>query len=83
MSYEYKHPRQAVTADAVVITQKEPRKVLTIERGGEPFKGCWTNSPNLRLTTARYPTMILKISMQWLYFLVGTWRKLQVEYSTR
>lgn len=83
MSYEYKHPRQAVTSDAVVITQKEPRKVLTIERGGEPFKGCWTNSPNLRLTTARYPTMILKISMQWLYFLVGTWRKLQVEYSTR
>ena len=83
MSYEYKHPQQSVTADAVVITQKEPRKVLTIERGGEPFKGCWTNSPNLRLTTARYPTMIMKILMQWLYFLVGTWRKLQVEYSTR
>ena len=83
MSYEYKYPRPAVTADAVVITQKEPRKVLTIERGGEPFKGRWANSPNLRLTTARYPTMIMKILMQWLYFLVGTWRKLQVEYSTR
>ena len=41
MSYEYKHPGQAVTADAVVITQKEPRKVLLIERGGEPFKGHW------------------------------------------
>ena len=41
MSYEYKYPRPAVTADAVVITQKEPRKVLLIERGGEPFKGCW------------------------------------------
>lgn len=41
MSYEYKHPRPAVTTDAVVIAQKEPRKVLLIERGGEPFKGCW------------------------------------------
>ncbi len=41
MVYEYKYPRPAVTADAVVITQKEPRKVLLIERGGEPFKGCW------------------------------------------
>lgn len=41
MSYEYKYPRPAVTADAVVITQKEPRKVLLIERGGEPFKGHW------------------------------------------
>lgn len=40
MSYEYKHPRQAVTADAVVITQNEPRKVLLIKRGGKPFKGC-------------------------------------------
>lgn len=42
MIYEYKYPRPAVTADAVVITQNEPRKVLLIERGGEPFKGCWT-----------------------------------------
>ena len=41
MSYEYKYPRPAVTADAVVITQNGPRKVLLIERGGEPFKGCW------------------------------------------
>ena len=41
MAYEYKYPRPAVTADAVVITQKEPRKVMLIERGGEPFKGCW------------------------------------------
>lgn len=41
MSYKYKYPRPAVTADAVVITQNEPRKVLLIERGGEPFKGCW------------------------------------------
>ena len=41
MAYEYKYPRPSVTADAVVITQNEPRKVLRIERGGEPFKGCW------------------------------------------
>ena len=41
MAYEYTYPRPAVTADAVVITQNEPRKVLLIERGGEPFKGCW------------------------------------------
>ena len=60
MSYEYKHPRQAVTADAVVITQKEPRKVLVIERGGEPFKGRWANCPNLHLTTVRYSTTLLK-----------------------
>ena len=72
MGYEDKHRQQAVTADGVVITQKEPRKVLTIERGGEPLKGRWANSPNLRLTTARYPTMILKISMQWLHFLMRT-----------
>lgn len=41
MIYEYKYPRPAVTADAVVITQNEPRKVLLIKRGGKPFKGCW------------------------------------------
>ena len=32
MSYEYKHPRQAVTADTVVITQKEHKKVMNIEQ---------------------------------------------------
>ena len=41
MIYEYKYPRPAITADAVVITQNEPRKVLLIKRGGKPFKGCW------------------------------------------
>ena len=41
MSYEYQYPRPAVTADAVVITQSEPRRVLLIERGGNPYKGCW------------------------------------------
>lgn len=41
MSYEYQYPRPAVTADAVVITQSEPRRVLLIERVGNPYKGCW------------------------------------------
>lgn len=41
MSYEYQYPRPAVTADAVVITKSEPRRVLLIERGGNPYKGCW------------------------------------------
>ena len=56
MAYTYEYPRPAVTrpavtADCVVITKErlrvgakagmaEPR-VLLIERGGEPFKGCW------------------------------------------
>jgi 8-oxo-dGTP diphosphatase len=40
MSYTYKYPRPAVTADCVVIT-KEDRKVLLIERGADPFKSCW------------------------------------------
>lgn len=38
--YSYKYPRPAVTADMVVIARDE-RKVLLIERGNEPFKGCW------------------------------------------
>ena len=41
MSYTYKYPRPAVTADAVVITKKSIPKVLLIERGDEPFKGHW------------------------------------------
>ena len=51
MAYTYKYPRPAVTADCVVITKGRLRvgakagmaepKVLLIERGGEPFKGCW------------------------------------------
>jgi len=30
-----------VTADCIVITKEAEPKVLLIERGGEPFKGCW------------------------------------------
>ena len=51
MAYTYKYPRPAVTADCVVITKERLRvgakagmaepTVLLIERGGEPFKGCW------------------------------------------
>lgn len=41
MTYSYKYPRPAVTADCVVITKETQPKVLLIERGAEPFKGCW------------------------------------------
>lgn len=41
MPYTYKYPRPAVTADCVVITREAEPKVLLIQRGGEPFKGCW------------------------------------------
>ena len=41
MSYIYKYPRPAVTADIVVITREFEPKVMLIQRGGEPYKGCW------------------------------------------
>ena len=41
MAYTYKYPRPAVTADCIVITKEAEPKILLIERGGEPFKGCW------------------------------------------
>lgn len=41
MSYTYKYPRPAVTADVVAITNEEEPKVLLIQRGYEPYKGCW------------------------------------------
>lgn len=41
MPYTYKYPRPAVTADCVVITREACPRVLLIERGLEPFKGCW------------------------------------------
>ena len=41
MSYTYKYPRPAVTADFVAITNEEEPKVLLIQRGYEPYKGCW------------------------------------------
>ena len=41
MAYTYKYPRPAVTADCIVITKEAEPKVLLIERGDEPFMGCW------------------------------------------
>ena len=41
MPYTYEYPRPAVTADCVVITKENEPKVLLIQRGNEPFKGCW------------------------------------------
>ena len=41
MEYTYKYPRPAVTADCVVMTKDAMPKVLLIERGNDPFKGCW------------------------------------------
>ena len=41
MEYTYKYPRPAVTADCVVMTTEAIPHVLLIERGFEPYKGCW------------------------------------------
>ena len=41
MAYTYKYPRPAVTADCVVMTKETEPKVLLIQRGNDPFKGCW------------------------------------------
>ena len=41
MSYTYKYPRPAVTADMIVLTDESVPKILLIQRGNEPFKGCW------------------------------------------
>ena len=41
--YTYPYPRPAVTADCVVIgsAADSSRYVLLIQRGNEPYKGCW------------------------------------------
>ena len=41
MEYTYKYPRPTVTADCVVITKEAEPKVLLIQRGADPYKGCW------------------------------------------
>ena len=43
MTYTYKYPRPMVTVDAVVFGKSDQGKfeVLLIERGTEPFKGCY------------------------------------------
>ena len=41
-TYTYKYPRPAVTTDCVVFRIESNRlKTLLIERGNEPYKGCW------------------------------------------
>ncbi|MBO4429845.1 MAG: NUDIX hydrolase [Bacteroidaceae bacterium] len=40
--YHYKYPHPSVTTDCVIFGfDGESVKVLLIERGGEPYKGCW------------------------------------------
>ena len=39
--YTYKYPRPAVTTDCVVMTKEDTPQVLLIERGFDPYKGCW------------------------------------------
>ena len=41
MSYVYKYPRPAVTADCSVFSRYPKPQVLLIRRGNEPFKGEW------------------------------------------
>ena len=41
MEYTYKYPKPAVTADCVVMTKESVPQVLLIERGADPYKGCW------------------------------------------
>ena len=40
--YAYEYPRASVTADSVLFAQKDGQNyVLLIQRGNEPYKGCW------------------------------------------
>lgn len=40
--YAYRYPRASVTADSVLFAQKDGQTyVLLIQRGNEPYKGCW------------------------------------------
>ena len=40
--YAYQYPRASVTADAVLFAEKDGQMyVLLIQRGNEPYKGCW------------------------------------------
>lgn len=41
-NYCYKYPRPAVTTDCLVFGyDKDGLSILLIQRGGEPYKGCW------------------------------------------
>ena len=41
--YSYEYPRPAVTADCVIfgLDNEGARRLLLVQRGGEPFKGMW------------------------------------------
>ncbi len=40
--YAYRWPRASVTADAVLFAKRDGQMhVLLIQRGNEPYKGCW------------------------------------------
>ncbi|MBR0195810.1 MAG: hypothetical protein IJQ32_06200 [Paludibacteraceae bacterium] len=40
--YAYQYPRASVTADAVLFAKKDGQiYVLLIQRGNEPYKGCF------------------------------------------
>lgn len=40
--YCYKYPRPAVTTDCVLLSPDGGQmQVLLVERGHEPYKGCW------------------------------------------
>ena len=41
MACTYKSTRPAVTTDCIVRTKEPGPKEMLIERGDEPFKGCW------------------------------------------
>ncbi len=40
--FAYRYPRASVTADAVLFAERDGQTyVLLIQRGNEPYKGCW------------------------------------------
>ena len=41
MEYTYKYFLRSFTADCVVVTKEKTPQVLLIERGADPYKGCW------------------------------------------
>jgi 8-oxo-dGTP diphosphatase len=43
MPYTYEFPRPSLTVDCIIfgLDESSQLKVLLIQRGGEPFKGCW------------------------------------------
>ena len=45
MPYVYEYPRPALTVDIIIfLKEKEGTKILLIQRGNNPFEGCWALS---------------------------------------